>query len=92
MAESLHIEQSTYSKYEAGKLTLNTEIAKRIADTYDVDLNWLLSNNGNTYNVETNNGNIGDYHTYNEAPKELIAQILKQQELLNQLLQKMLLK
>ncbi len=92
MAELLHIDQSTYSKYEVGKLQLNIDLAKRIAQKFNVDLNWLLTENGNTYiDIETNNGSVAT-NIYNEAPNELIEQILKQQELLTQLLQKILVK
>ena len=42
MAEYLNIKQTTYSKYELGKINVPIEMLIKIADYYDVSLDYLV--------------------------------------------------
>ena len=42
LAEMLGVRQTTYSKYELGKITVPVEMLIKIADFYDVTLDYLV--------------------------------------------------
>ena len=42
LAEYLHIKQTTYSKYELGKINIPIEVFIQLADYYDVSVDYLL--------------------------------------------------
>lgn len=42
LAEYLHIKQTTYSKYELGKVNIPIEVFLKLADYYDVSVDYLL--------------------------------------------------
>ena len=42
IAEYLNIKQTTYSKYELGKIIVPIEMLIKIADYYDVSLDYLV--------------------------------------------------
>lgn len=42
LAEYLHIKQTTYSKYELGKINIPIEVFLKLADYYDVSVDYLL--------------------------------------------------
>ena len=42
MAEMLGVRQTTYSKYELGKINVPVEMLIKIADFYDVTLDYLV--------------------------------------------------
>lgn len=42
LAEMLGVRQTTYSKYELGKINVPVEILIKIADFYDVTLDYLV--------------------------------------------------
>lgn len=42
LAEYLNIKQTTYSKYELGKINIPIEMLIKIADYYDVSLDYLV--------------------------------------------------
>lgn len=42
LADYLHIKQTTYSKYELGKINIPIEIFIKLADYYDVSIDYLL--------------------------------------------------
>lgn len=42
MAKYLNIKQTTYSKYELGKINIPIEMLIKIADYYDVSLDYLV--------------------------------------------------
>lgn len=42
IAEYLNIKQTTYSKYELGKINVPIEMLIKIADYYDVSLDYLV--------------------------------------------------
>lgn len=42
MADYLNIKQTTYSKYELGKINVPIEMLIKIADYYDVSLDYLV--------------------------------------------------
>jgi transcriptional regulator with XRE-family HTH domain len=95
IADALSVDQSTYSKYELGKLPLTLDVAKRIAEKFSVDLNWLLNDSTNTYieKIENCNGVANASCTINNNfDDDLLKQILKQQEILTALLQKLVSK
>lgn len=41
LAEYLNIKQTTYSKYELGKINIPIEMLMKLADFYDVSLDYL---------------------------------------------------
>lgn len=43
MGEKLNISQRTYAHYEAGTRDVPIEILKKIADIYDVNLDYLVN-------------------------------------------------
>lgn len=42
LAEYLNIKQTTYSKYELGKINIPIEVFIKLADYYDVTVDYLL--------------------------------------------------
>ena len=42
LAEYLNIKQTTYSKYELGKINIPIEVFIKIADYYDVSIDYLV--------------------------------------------------
>ena len=45
MAELLGVKQTTYSKYELGKILVPIDILIRLADFYQVSLDYLVGRN-----------------------------------------------
>lgn len=42
LAAYLHIKQTTYSKYELGKINIPVEVFIKLADYYNVSVDYLL--------------------------------------------------
>ena len=42
LAEYLHIKQTTYSKYELGKINIPIEVFIQLADFYDVTIDYIV--------------------------------------------------
>lgn len=42
LAEYLNVKQTTYSKYELGKINIPVEVLIKLADYYDVSLDYLV--------------------------------------------------
>ena len=42
LADYLNIKQTTYSKYELGKINIPVEVFIKLADFYDVSVDYLL--------------------------------------------------
>jgi len=42
LAEYLNIKQTTYSKYELGKINIPVEVLIKLADYYDVSIDYLV--------------------------------------------------
>ncbi|MBR0410741.1 MAG: helix-turn-helix transcriptional regulator [Eubacterium sp.] len=42
LADYLHVTQTTYSKYELDKISIPIEVIIKIADYYDVSVDYLL--------------------------------------------------
>ncbi|MCM1161238.1 MAG: helix-turn-helix domain-containing protein [Roseburia sp.] len=42
VADYLHIKQTTYSKYELGKINIPIEVFMKLADYYGVSVDYLL--------------------------------------------------
>ena len=42
LAEYLNVKQTTYSKYELGKINVPVEVLIKLADYYDVTLDYLV--------------------------------------------------
>ena len=42
LANYLHVKQTTYSKYELGKINIPIEVFIALADYYDVSVDYLL--------------------------------------------------
>ena len=47
MATYLNIRQTTYSKYELGKINVPVDVLIKIADYYDVSLDYLVGRSRN---------------------------------------------
>lgn len=42
LAEYLHVKQTTYSKYELGKINVPVEVLIKLADYYSVSIDYLV--------------------------------------------------
>lgn len=42
LADYLNVKQTTYSKYELGKINIPIEVFMKLADYYDVSVDYLL--------------------------------------------------
>ena len=42
LAEYLNVKQTTYSKYELGKINVPVEVLIKLADFYDVSIDYLV--------------------------------------------------
>ena len=42
LAEYLNVKQTTYSKYELGKINIPVEVLIKLADLYDVSLDFIV--------------------------------------------------
>lgn len=42
LADLLHIKQTTYSKYELGKINIPIEVFMKLADFYDTSIDYLV--------------------------------------------------
>lgn len=49
ISEQLDIPQSTYSKYELGKLDVNMQSLENIQKLHNLNINWLLFGQGEMY-------------------------------------------
>ena len=49
LAEYLNIKQTTYSKYELGKINIPIEMLIKLADFYDVSLDYLTGRDSRKY-------------------------------------------
>lgn len=47
IADYLHIKQTTYSKYELGKINIPVEMLEKLADYYNVSVDYLLGRTKN---------------------------------------------
>ena len=45
LAKYLNVTQTTYSKYELGKINISIETLIKLADFYDVSLDYLVGRN-----------------------------------------------
>ena len=46
-AKYLHIKQNTYSQYETGVISLTAEVLIKLADFYNVSIDYLLDRTNN---------------------------------------------
>lgn len=49
LAEYLNVKQTTYSKYELGKINIPIEVFLKLADYYDVTVDYLLGRTSNKH-------------------------------------------
>ena len=47
LADYLNVKQTTYSKYELGKINVPIEVLIKLADFYDVSLDYLVGRSKN---------------------------------------------
>lgn len=47
LADYLHVKQTTYSKYELGKINIPIEVFIKLADYYNVTVDYLLGRSSN---------------------------------------------
>ena len=93
MSKRLFMEQPAYSKYENDKIIPTSDIIKRVADAFDVSTDWLLQpevNNVNFNEGSINNGaviiQLGKYYA---VPKDFMEAFIKQQQIIEELLQQL---
>lgn len=48
LADYLHVKQTTYSKYELGKINIPIEVFIKLADYYGVSVDYLLGRTSKT--------------------------------------------
>lgn len=48
LADYLNIKQTTYSKYELGKINIPIEVFIKLADYYDVTIDYIVGRNTET--------------------------------------------
>lgn len=49
IAAVLNVSQNTYSQYETGVISLTAEVLVKLADYYDVSIDYLLDRTNNPY-------------------------------------------
>lgn len=47
LADYLHVTQTTYSKYELGKVSISIEVFIRLAEYYNVSIDYLVGRTNN---------------------------------------------
>ena len=47
LAEYLNVKQTTYSKYELGKINIPIDVLIKLADYYDVSIDYLVGRSKN---------------------------------------------
>jgi len=52
LADYLNIKQTTYSKYELGKINIPIEVFIKLADYYDVSIDYLVGRSTKKKNSE----------------------------------------
>lgn len=93
MCEKLSMDQSTYSRYETDERLPTMDIVNRVADTFNVSLDWLMQSESKTVifeNGSTNHGVVQTEHYY-AVPKDVIETMLHQQQQTTTLLNNMTL-
>jgi transcriptional regulator with XRE-family HTH domain len=93
MSEKLLMEQSNYSHYETDKTIPTADIIMRVAQTFNVTLDWLMQPDGNQINFESgsiNQGAVINNGTNYSIPKEVLDMLLSQQKMMVELLQKLI--
>lgn len=93
MCDRLHIDQSAYSKYENDKISPCTDFIDQVAREFNVSSEWLIASDQNAVTFENgsiNHGNgIVQAHNFYTIPKEIFDTFIHQQQLLQELLQKL---
>lgn len=93
MSERLHIDQSVYSKYENDKISPCMDFIARVAEEFKVSTEWLTLPDQNAVTFENCSINQNGYvqaHNFYTIPKEAFDTFIQQQQLLQELLQKLL--
>jgi transcriptional regulator with XRE-family HTH domain len=81
MSEKLIIEQSTYSRYETDKKFPTMDFVKRVVDTFNISLEWLMQTDSKTVIFEqgsTNHIGVVQADNYYAVPKDLIENLMQQ--------------
>lgn len=52
LADYLNVKQTTYSKYELGKINIPIEVFIKLADYYDVSIDYLVGRTNKKKNSE----------------------------------------
>jgi transcriptional regulator with XRE-family HTH domain len=93
MCERLSMDQSTYSRYETDERLPTMDIVNRVAETFNVGLDWLMQSDSKTVIFENGSANHGIVQTehYYAVPKDIIETLLQQQQHTTTLLNNMTL-
>jgi transcriptional regulator with XRE-family HTH domain len=93
MSDKLHMEQSSYSKYENNKIVPTADVITRVQEKFQVSADWLLQPDGNSVtfqgNVNQGNGFVQAKNFY-AVPQELMDTWLQQQKMMEAILQKLM--
>ncbi|MGC4104544.1 helix-turn-helix domain-containing protein [Ferruginibacter sp.] len=91
MCEQLSMEQSTYSRYETDKSTPNWDVITRVIGAFEVSLMWLMESDAEVKEKHIDQiKKIAQSHKYYEVPKEVIESLLRQQQSIVSILEKIL--
>ena len=98
MSKLLNVSQPVYSRYESNEKAAkaNDSFIKRVAAEFKVEQQWLLNDDANVSIVFEKGsigsgatGMIGEIENYYSVPKDFMDAFLKQQEMLEKLLEKL---
>ncbi len=79
-ARQLGLETRTYLSYERGERNPSLEFLQKLKQDYNVDLNWLLTGEGNTFSISSFNRKKTENHTL-KNPDRIIQKLRAQNDL-----------
>jgi transcriptional regulator with XRE-family HTH domain len=80
MADELHVEQSTYSRYESGRTQLPLSVIQRISEKYNIDPSEFFLGGNVTVNNDNGSSGNGYVQNYYAVPKELMEKFMSLME------------
>jgi len=80
MAVQLHIEQSTYSRYESGRTQLPLSVIQLISEKYNIDPSEFFFSGNVTVNNDNGSSGNGYVRNYYAVPRELMEKFVSLME------------
>jgi transcriptional regulator with XRE-family HTH domain len=78
VADSLDVDASTLCRWEENEEKINLGNLRKLADFYEVPVEWLISPDPMVLNMHDNEMANGAYNTVNVMPKEMLEQMAAQ--------------